>query len=130
VILILLAYKVSQFDYEYANFDPYEILGVPLVSNELAVVLSSFMQRAESLQCVHSCLGYLAGLVVFSDKRSNNHFFCYNGCAIHVGIYRSICDTIISVCNKTKVVRITQNFEEAHAVFQRRALKYYPTASL
>ncbi|KAJ9579935.1 hypothetical protein L9F63_004408, partial [Diploptera punctata] len=27
VILILLAYKVSQFDYEYANFDPYEILG-------------------------------------------------------------------------------------------------------
>lgn len=86
MILILLAYKVSQFDYEYANFDPYEILGVPLVSNELAVVLSSFMQRAESLQCVHSCLGYLAGLVVFSDKRSNGHFFCYNGCAIHVGI--------------------------------------------
>ena len=39
VILILLAYKVSQFDYEYANFDPYEILGVPLVSNEFAVSL-------------------------------------------------------------------------------------------
>jgi preprotein translocase subunit Sec63 len=38
VILIFLAYKVSQFDYEYANFDPYEILGVPLVSNELSVV--------------------------------------------------------------------------------------------
>lgn len=38
MILILLAYKVSQFDYEYANFDPYEILGVPLVSNELAIV--------------------------------------------------------------------------------------------
>jgi translocation protein SEC63 len=38
VILILLAYKVSQFDYEYANFDLYEFLGVPLVSNELAVV--------------------------------------------------------------------------------------------
>lgn len=31
VILLLLAYKVSQFDYEYANFDPYEILGVPMV---------------------------------------------------------------------------------------------------
>ncbi|PSN41683.1 hypothetical protein C0J52_07697 [Blattella germanica] len=30
LILILLTYKVSQFDYEYANFDPYEILGVPL----------------------------------------------------------------------------------------------------
>lgn len=29
--LALLAYKVSQFDYEYANFDPYEILGVPMV---------------------------------------------------------------------------------------------------
>lgn len=32
ILLFLLAYKVSQFDYEYANFDPYEILGVPLVS--------------------------------------------------------------------------------------------------
>ncbi|XP_015595625.1 translocation protein SEC63 homolog [Cephus cinctus] len=29
VILLLLAYKVSQFDYEMANFDPFEILGVP-----------------------------------------------------------------------------------------------------
>ncbi|KAL1131935.1 hypothetical protein AAG570_011546 [Ranatra chinensis] len=29
VVLVLLAYKVSQFDYEYANFDPYEILGLP-----------------------------------------------------------------------------------------------------
>ncbi|XP_043486141.1 translocation protein SEC63 homolog [Polistes fuscatus] len=28
IILILLAYKVSQFDYEMANFDPFEILGV------------------------------------------------------------------------------------------------------
>ncbi|PNF30988.1 Translocation protein SEC63-like protein [Cryptotermes secundus] len=34
MILILLAYKVSQFDYEYANFDPYEILGVPLGSSQ------------------------------------------------------------------------------------------------
>lgn len=32
LLLALLAYKVSQFDYEYANFDPYEILGVPVVS--------------------------------------------------------------------------------------------------
>lgn len=31
-ILIFLAYKVSQFDYEMANFDPYEILNVPAVS--------------------------------------------------------------------------------------------------
>lgn len=31
-ILILLAYKVSQFDYEMANFDPYEILSIPPVS--------------------------------------------------------------------------------------------------
>ncbi|XP_066991282.1 translocation protein SEC63 homolog [Anabrus simplex] len=34
VILALLAYKVSQFDYEYANFDPYEILGVPLGASQ------------------------------------------------------------------------------------------------
>lgn len=27
-MLIFLAYKVSQFDYEMANFDPYEILRV------------------------------------------------------------------------------------------------------
>lgn len=29
VVFILLAYKISQFDYEMSNFDPYEILGVP-----------------------------------------------------------------------------------------------------
>lgn len=29
-LLIFLTYKVSQFDYEMSNFDPYEILGVPL----------------------------------------------------------------------------------------------------
>ncbi|EFN80552.1 translocation protein SEC63 homolog [Harpegnathos saltator] len=34
VILILLAYKVSQFDYEMANFDPYEILNVPPGSSQ------------------------------------------------------------------------------------------------
>ncbi|XP_066591579.1 translocation protein SEC63 homolog [Prorops nasuta] len=28
IILLLLAYKVSQFDYEMTNFDPYEILGI------------------------------------------------------------------------------------------------------
>lgn len=28
LILIFLAYKVSQFDYEMANFDPYEIMGI------------------------------------------------------------------------------------------------------
>ncbi|KAK9888878.1 hypothetical protein WA026_001099 [Henosepilachna vigintioctopunctata] len=33
-ILILLAYKVSQFDYEMANFDPYEILKIPLGASE------------------------------------------------------------------------------------------------
>ncbi|XP_046392377.1 translocation protein SEC63 homolog [Ischnura elegans] len=36
-ILIFLAYKVSQFDYEYANFDPYEILGIPLGSSQAEV---------------------------------------------------------------------------------------------
>ncbi|XP_049794094.1 translocation protein SEC63 homolog [Schistocerca serialis cubense] len=34
LILALLAYKVSQFDYEYANFDPYEILGIPLGASQ------------------------------------------------------------------------------------------------
>lgn len=34
LLLALLAYKVSQFDYEMANFDPYEILGVPLGSSQ------------------------------------------------------------------------------------------------
>ncbi|XP_046410511.1 translocation protein SEC63 homolog [Neodiprion pinetum] len=34
VILLLLAYKVSQFDYEMANFDPFEILGVPSGSSQ------------------------------------------------------------------------------------------------
>lgn len=32
VLLIFLAYKVSQFDYESASFDPYDILNVPIVS--------------------------------------------------------------------------------------------------
>lgn len=29
MLLAFLTYKVSQFDYEMSNFDPYEILGVP-----------------------------------------------------------------------------------------------------
>lgn len=29
MLLGFLAYKVSQFDYEMSNFDPYEILGLP-----------------------------------------------------------------------------------------------------
>ncbi|XP_071455654.1 translocation protein SEC63 homolog [Hetaerina americana] len=37
IILLFLAYKVSQFDYEYANFDPYEILGIPLGSSQAEV---------------------------------------------------------------------------------------------
>ncbi|XP_032683432.1 translocation protein SEC63 homolog [Odontomachus brunneus] len=34
VILILLTYKVSQFDYEMANFDPFEILKIPPSSSQ------------------------------------------------------------------------------------------------
>ncbi|XP_056642666.1 translocation protein SEC63 homolog isoform X2 [Diorhabda sublineata] len=34
VILFLLAYKVSQFDYEMSNFDPHEILGIPLGASQ------------------------------------------------------------------------------------------------
>ncbi|KAG8238960.1 hypothetical protein J437_LFUL018683 [Ladona fulva] len=36
-ILLFLAYKVSQFDYEYANFDPYEILKIPVGSSQAEV---------------------------------------------------------------------------------------------
>lgn len=35
--LAFLTYKVSQFDYEYSNFDPYEILGIPLGSSEATI---------------------------------------------------------------------------------------------
>lgn len=31
VALGYLTYRVFQFDYEYANFDPYDILGVKMV---------------------------------------------------------------------------------------------------
>lgn len=34
LILLLLVYKVSQFDYEMANFDPYEILGIPTEASQ------------------------------------------------------------------------------------------------
>lgn len=34
LLLILLTYKVSQFDYEMSNFDPFEILGIPLDSSK------------------------------------------------------------------------------------------------
>jgi translocation protein SEC63 len=34
IAFFLLAYKVSQFDYELANFDPYEILGIPLGASQ------------------------------------------------------------------------------------------------
>ncbi|XP_052892215.1 translocation protein SEC63 homolog [Anopheles moucheti] len=34
LLLAFLTYKVSQFDYEMSNFDPYEILGVPLGSSQ------------------------------------------------------------------------------------------------
>ncbi|XP_037038459.1 translocation protein SEC63 homolog [Bradysia coprophila] len=36
-LLIYLTYRVSQFDYEMSNFDPYEILGVPLGSSQQAI---------------------------------------------------------------------------------------------
>lgn len=37
LLLILLTYKVSQFDYEMSNFDPFEILGIPLGSSKSEV---------------------------------------------------------------------------------------------
>lgn len=36
-LLIYLTYRVSQFDYEMSNFDPYEILGVPSGSPQQAI---------------------------------------------------------------------------------------------
>lgn len=36
-MLIFLAYKVSQFDYEMANFDPYEILKIEPGSTEAEI---------------------------------------------------------------------------------------------
>ncbi|XP_050422751.1 translocation protein SEC63 homolog [Adelges cooleyi] len=36
-LLAFLAYKVSQFDYESASFDPYDILNVPIGTNEKAI---------------------------------------------------------------------------------------------
>lgn len=37
VLLAFLTYKVSQFDYEMSNFDPYEILGIPLGSSQAEI---------------------------------------------------------------------------------------------
>ncbi|KAJ1528471.1 hypothetical protein ONE63_006881 [Megalurothrips usitatus] len=37
VALLFLAYKVSQFDYEFSNFDPYEILGVPFGASQASI---------------------------------------------------------------------------------------------
>lgn len=37
ILLAFLAYKVSQFDYEMSNFDPYEILGLPPGSTQAEI---------------------------------------------------------------------------------------------
>ncbi|CAH1997493.1 unnamed protein product [Acanthoscelides obtectus] len=37
LLLFFLAYKVSQFDYEMANFDPYEILGISMGSSQAEI---------------------------------------------------------------------------------------------
>lgn len=37
LLLFFLAYRVSLLDYEYANFDPYDILGVPLGASEASI---------------------------------------------------------------------------------------------
>ncbi|KAK4324811.1 hypothetical protein Pmani_004574 [Petrolisthes manimaculis] len=37
VLMALLVYKLQQFDYEYANFDPYDILGVGLGSSKAEI---------------------------------------------------------------------------------------------
>lgn len=42
VLLAFLAYKVSQFDYESASFDPYDILNVPIVSIDYYLLLITY----------------------------------------------------------------------------------------
>lgn len=37
MLLALLAYKVSQFDYEMANFDPFEILGISPTASQAEI---------------------------------------------------------------------------------------------
>lgn len=37
ILFIYVAYKTSQYDYELANFDPYEILGVELGSSSSVI---------------------------------------------------------------------------------------------
>lgn len=39
VALIFLAYKVSQYDTEMANFDPFEILGISAVSKKIFAII-------------------------------------------------------------------------------------------
>lgn len=47
--LILLTYKVSQFDYEMSNFDPYEILGIPIVGSSKSDVKKAYHKLAIAL---------------------------------------------------------------------------------
>ena len=37
VLFFYVAYKTTQYDYEYANFDPYEILQVEVGSSQAAI---------------------------------------------------------------------------------------------
>ncbi|CAL8086529.1 unnamed protein product [Orchesella dallaii] len=37
ILFAFVAYKITQTDYEYANFDPYEILGVPLSASTVEI---------------------------------------------------------------------------------------------
>lgn len=75
-ILILLAYRVSQFDYEMANFDPYEILGIQLGASQneikkayrkLSLILhpdkdtgdeKAFMKLSKAYQVRHTKIKY------------------------------------------------------------------------
>lgn len=43
LLLAFLAYKVSQFDYESASFDPYDILNVPVVSMSIILCTKLFL---------------------------------------------------------------------------------------
>lgn len=45
VLMAILVYKLQQFDYEYANFDPYDILGVSM-SSSLADIKKAYRKQS------------------------------------------------------------------------------------